>query len=433
VKKVFIIDDEADQVLLLTAALQRLGLSVSGTSKIDTALKEIEDNNPAVVVADLSLDKTLGPNSGLSLISEIRKINSSLRIIVLTGHATNEYGIEAIKRGAQSFIAKPANPEHLKVLIEDAFINYDLREDLKKAKSRAPIPNSLKQEIEFAKTSDQPVLLTGETGTGKSWIAKMIHNGRGPFVSYQPILGTGELMYSELFGALKGSFTGAIQDRAGLVAAANGGTLFLDEIGELPVTLQVTLLGVLQEKTFRPLGSIEERKSNFRLISATNVEIETKIEKGEFRPDLFHRINHIHIHVPPLRARTDEIVPLANYFLDRIAEKNSCSSLELSPGAIKALKAHTWPGNIRELEAVIERGVYKALFVDSFVVDESLLGLKDSPSEARSFAEKVEKFKIALIEDALSRSGGNQAEAARLLQLDRSSMRRMLARKGLLG
>lgn len=431
-KKVFIIDDEADQVLLLSAALQKLGLSVLGTSKVDHALKEIETVRPNVVVTDLSLNPNDGPKSGLSLISEIRKIDSSLRIIVLTGHATNEYGIEAIKRGAHSFIAKPANPEHLKVLIDDAFNNYDLREELKNSKTKAPIPDKLKSEIDFAKTSDQAVLLTGETGTGKGFIARLIHNGRGPFVAYQPIIGSGELMYSELFGALKGSFTGAIQDRIGLVAAANGGTLFLDEIGELPVTLQVTLLGVLQDKLFRPLGSNQEKQSQFRLISATNVELKDRINKGEFRPDLFHRINHIHIHLPPLRERQEEIIPFANYFLEKVCEKNNCSSIELSDGAIQALKVHSWPGNIRELEAVIERGVYKALFADSLLVNEEFLGLREVVSEVRSFAEKVENFKIALIDDALREAKGNQVEAARMLQLDRSSMRRMLARKRLI-
>ncbi len=432
-KKVFIIDDEPDQVLLLSAALQKLGLSVFGTSKIDQALKEIETVKPNVVVTDLSLNPSEGPKSGLSFISEIKKINSSLRIIVLTGHATNEYGIEAIKRGAQSFIAKPANPEHLKVLIDDAYNNYELREELKNSKTKAPIPDKLKSEIEFAKTTDQAVLLTGETGTGKGFIARLIHNGRGPFVAYQPIIGSGELMYSELFGALKGSFTGALQDRIGLVAAANGGTLFLDEIGELPVTLQVTLLGVLQDKIYRPLGTNQEKQSHFRLISATNVELKDRINKGEFRPDLFHRINHLHIHVPPLRERPEEIIPLANYFLEKVCEKNNCSSIELSEGAIQALKVHAWPGNIRELEAVIERGVYKALFADSLLVDEEFLGLRERASEVRSFAEKVENYKLALIDEALKESNGNQVEAARLLQLDRSSMRRMLARKRLIG
>ena len=277
------------------------------------------------------------------------------------------------------------------------------------------------------------MLLTGETGTGKGFIARLIHNGRGPFVAYQPIIGSGELMYSELFGALKGSFTGALQDRIGLVAAANGGTLFLDEIGELPVTLQVTLLGVLQDKIYRPLGTNQEKQSHFRLISATNVELKDRINKGEFRPDLFHRINHLHIHVPPLRERPEEIIPLANYFLEKVCEKNNCSSIELSEGAIQALKVHAWPGNIRELEAVIERGVYKALFADSLLVDEEFLGLRERASEVRSFAEKVENYKLALIDEALKESNGNQVEAARLLQLDRSSMRRMLARKRLIG
>lgn len=428
-RKVFIIDDEPDQVLLLSSALQKLGLSVSGTSKIDQAIKDIETTKPAVVVTDLSLNPSEGPKSGLALISEIRKINPLLRIIVLTGHATNEYGIEAIKRGAQSFLSKPANPEHLKVLIDDAFNNFYLREELKNSKSKAPIPEKLKNDIEFAKKSDQPVLLTGETGTGKGFIARLIHNGRGSFISYQPIISSGELMYSELFGALKGSFTGAIQDRVGIVAAANGGTLFLDEIGELPVTLQVTLLGVLQDKVYRPLGSSQERKSEFRLISATNVELKDRINKGEFRPDLFHRINHLHIHVPPLRERMDEIVPLAEYFLEKVLEKNNCSSIKFSDGAIQALRTYSWPGNIRELEAVVEKGVYKALFAESMVIDEQLLGFTENYAEARTFSDKVEQFKISLIEEALKETKGNQVEAARLLQLDRSSMRRMLARK----
>lgn len=446
-KELLIIDDDSDHVLVLSRALKSLlpQISISGTSQISKAQEVIKENSPGVIILDLSLTSD-GPSSGLSLLSEIIEIAPLTRVIVLTGHSTSEFGMQAIERGAHAFIGKPAEPAQLKILIEDAFNNFALRDELQRLKTKShqdlligdsDLIKKAKDEIIFAASTSQPVLITGETGTGKGIAALLIHKqsirNSKSFIRYQPSIGSSELTFSELFGAKKGSYTGAIEDRKGLVSLAHGGTFFLDEVGELPSQIQVTFLGVLQEKTFKPLGETKEEVSDFRLISATNRSLDEAVTQGSFRLDLLHRINHHHIVLPPLREITSDIPVIASHILEGLCTEEGISRIEITTDALTALKSYNWPGNVRELEAVIKRAAHKASFENRINISKEDLKfslLSSGGSSKKSFSEQVEDFKISLINKALQEAGGNQVQASKLLELDRSSMRRILARSG---
>ena len=443
--RLLLIDDDSDQVLVLSRALQSLNLSaeISGTSQIQIAFEMFKETKPGVVLLDLSLTED-GPQSGLSLLSQLIEYAPLTRVIVLTGHSSSEFGVQAIERGAHAFLPKPAISEQLKVLIEDAFNNFELRVELQKLRSQSHddllVGNSdaikkIREEISFASSTSKPVLITGDTGTGKGLVAHLIHKqsdrSQKPFVRYQPSIGSAELTYAELFGARKGAYTGAFEDRKGLIAHAHKGTFFLDEVGELPSAVQISLLGVLQEKKFRPLGENRDELSDFRLISATNRSLDDAIKEGAFRLDLFHRINHHHIHIPSLLARAEDISLIVDHILTGMIASEGISKIEISHEAEASLRSHSWPGNIRELEATIQRAALKASFENRVVILKEDLGshiVSANISSGKSFSERVEEFKVALIEKALAESHGNQVQASKALELDRSSMRRILAR-----
>jgi len=441
-QRLLLVDDDADHLLILSHALKKLGTtaSVQAAGNADKAKILFSEFQPQVVTLDLSLNEKQGPESGLNLLSELISIDPLVRIIVLTGHSGNEYGIQAIARGAHAFLAKPATAEHLKILIDDCFNQYALRRELQSSRTKSlesqlvGISQSIqrvREEILFAAQTPKPVLLLGETGTGKGVAAKMIFElyGGKEFIRYQPTLTNPELVASELFGHQKGSFTGAIEERVGLIRKAHQGVLFIDEIAELPLQAQVSFLGVLQDKKFRSVGSDKEIESHFKLISATNADLSKNIESGSFRSDLLHRINHHVITMPALRERREDIKILSESFLQKLSFQESLPTCSFSSEAITFLENHDFTGNVRELEATVERGVYRAIFEKKDIIEKEHLIAKQVSPENLSFQEKVENYKISLIEDALRNSGGNQVKASELLKLERSTLRRILARK----
>jgi len=441
-QRLLLVDDDADHLLILSHALKKLGISASiqAAGNAEKAKNLFSDLKPQVVTLDLSLNEKQGPESGLNLLSELIAIDPLVRIIVLTGHSGNEYGIQAIARGAHAFLAKPAIAEHLKILIDDCFKQYLLREELKALRTKtlksqlvgkSEIIERVREEILFAAQTPKPVLLLGETGTGKGVAAKMIFElcGGKDFIRYQPTVTNPELVASELFGHQKGAFTGAIEERVGLIKKAHQGVLFIDEIAELPLQVQVSFLGVLQDKKFRSLGSDKEIESHFKLISATNADLSKNIEAGSFRSDLFHRINHHVITMPALKERRDDIKILSESFLQKLSFQESLPTCSFTNEAISYLENHDFTGNVRELEAIVERGAYRALFEKKDIIEKQHLITTKVSSENLSFQEKVENYKISLIEEALRQSDGNQVRASDLLKLERSTLRRILARK----
>lgn len=444
---ILLVDDDGDLVQSLARALKvklpQFAFQVATST--EKALQFVDAYHPLVIVQDLSLDEKGGAKSGLDLLYEIQTLDPTVRVIILTGHGSLEHGIKAIQAGAASFLEKPADIDHLSVLIEDCAKQTGLKRKLFQLSKReaqdfqgilgeSDAAKQIREAVSYAAQTSQAVLITGETGTGKGLVARAIHNlsprSTNNFVRYQPNFGTADLVASELFGHIKGAFTGADYDRRGLITDADKGTLFLDEIDELPLPTQVTLLHVLQEKCFRAVGSNKVLSVDFRLISATNQDIERSINSAKLRADLFHRIGHFKIHLPPLRERISDIQAITKGVLNNLRERERVNIFDITTEALEFLQRYGWPGNVRELEAVIESAAYLAQFRNRSVIESSDLKLGNAHSEIRigGFNDQVEQFKATLINQALAKHAGNQVKAARELGIDRATVKRVITR-----
>ncbi len=446
---VVLVDDDAELVLSLSRALKASGFEgkIHGVSKASAALELRQQILPEVMIVDLCLDERVGVESGLSLLREIVAQDPSVRVVVLTGHGGVEQGVQCLRLGAANFIEKPADVQHLLAIVRDGVVQCALRRELSRGSSsdtalsssivgNSPESRKIVEAVRYAASSNQSIIVTGETGTGKGLCAQAIHfaspRAARSFVRYQPTFGAPDLVNSDLFGHVKGAFTGANESRRGLISEADGGTLFLDEIDELPVETQVALLGVLQERRFRPLGSNREERADFRLITATNRPIEQSLAEGRIRMDFFHRIAHYTISLPPLRERIGDVAPIAMHVLGQLRSRERVSVFDISEQAMGVLRSYQWPGNVRELEAVVERAAYSAQFAGRTAIAAADVGIQEqgaSIAAAGSFHGQVEEFKHKLILAALAKCGGNQVKASEELRLDRSSMRRILARR----
>ncbi len=442
---VLFVDDDLATLQTLTRSLERNGAQfrIITAGSAEEGLRIFRDNIPPVCILDLELHRGQGPESGLRLLSELMLEAEPPRVIILTGHNEEQYGLEALTRGASSFLAKPFDALHLKILIEDALRVVALKQAKKELEdqlvshlpglelhARSKSMKKVLSELRFAATTPQPVLLLGETGTGKGVLAHALHlltNPSKPFIRAQPSYGNFDLVQSELFGHERGSFTGATAERKGLLEEADKGTLFLDELDSLPHETQVMLLHALQEGVFRRVGGTRERQSKFRLIAASNRSLVDF--KASIRQDLYHRLSHHLITVPPLRERTEDIQSIATGILDEMHRNHRTRVISLSAEALGRLKAYPWPGNVRELRAVVEQAVYRARFASRAIVEaeDIHLQIKDIPF-GNTFREQVERFERSLLLNVLRQSGGNISETARNLGLDRTQLKRMLKR-----
>jgi two-component system response regulator AtoC len=450
--EILLIDDDEDALLSLSRVLKSLlpHVIINGASTAAKGLQLLEERNPATIVMDLCLDERIGPASGFELIQNILSKDPNIRIIVLTGYGSVESGVKCLSLGAANFLEKPPEPAHLAALIKDGIAQNGLKKAFAELKNSSDDllrelvvgdsdqAKKVRDEILYAAQTNQAVFITGETGTGKGLCATAIHKfskrSSKKLVRYQPSLGASELVSSELFGHWKGAFTGAETARTGLIEEAHGGTLFLDEVDELPLEIQVTLLGVLQDKKVRRLGGNNEFEADFRLIAATNQNIEEKIKEKKVRADFYHRIGHLQIHLPPLRERIDDIKCLAEKKLKELQERESINIFGLSVDALKKLRDHQWLGNIRELEAVIEGAAYKARYLNLNSISANEVVIRGSHTSStnnslnKSFQEQVEEFKIKVIEEALKKNSGNQVQTAKELGMERSTLRRIVER-----
>lgn len=458
---ILLVDDDRDAVTTLAQVLARTieNVHIVVATNAEDAVRECTKISPQVAVIDLCLDPSHGVESGFELLQKLQAIDSHLRIIVLTGHGDTEFGVRAIKLGATNFLVKPADIPHLSALVREGQKQYHLLAELEvftqgeaaRQLQMELIGNSepmsrLREQLHFAASTAQPVLLEGETGVGKSLCARLIHRmshrSEGNFVRYQPGLSRADVLASELFGHERGAFTGAEAARDGLLRRADGGTFFLDEIDALPQETQTALLGVLQEKRCRRLGADEEVVVDLRLIAATNGDIEQLVRDGVIRSDFFHRIAHERIHIPALRERRGDIPLLAERYLRKLQESEEVGFHEISQEALLRLKEYAWPGNIRELEAVLHGGAARAAFAgrsEILVEDLSLFrngreaqvgrtgAVRSSEhEEVFSLHEQVAHFKRERVEAALQESGNNQIKAAKSLGIDRTTLRRIL-------
>ena len=364
------IDDEKNIRATLSLCLEQMNCEVTAAASAEGALAALAQRPYDLAFVDLRL----GDTSGLDLLPKLLGEAPNLRVVVITAYGTIDNAVEAVKRGAMDYLPKPFTPAQIRLLVDKAAAERallwrisNLEGRLEEAAPEIDLDTDsarVRSTIEIAvraAASDAPVLLRGESGTGKSVLARMIHStsprGRRPFVVVNCPTLSEELLASELFGHARGAFTGAIRDQAGRVEAAEGGTLFLDEIGEIAPALQAKLLRFLEEKEFERIGENKTRRADVRMIAATNRDLEDHVRKGLFREDLLYRLNVIDLKLPALRERPEDILRLARRFLAFFAKAVRRQTPELSKAAEQALRAYSWPGNIRELRNTIERAV----------------------------------------------------------------------------
>jgi DNA-binding NtrC family response regulator len=433
--KILIVDDEADIRNLLTAVLDNY-YDVAEAGSAAALQKTFSQEQPDVILLDVKLPDA----HGLDLLPQIKKRWPDTEVIVLSGQGTITMAVEAGRRGAFNFLSKPFENEKLLADVKCAIErkeqteeNSTLRRALENMSGTAsPIFRSAAMQevvrtVERVAPSDVAILITGESGTGKEVIADLLHTlsprSKNRIIKINCAALPRELIESELFGSVKGAFTGAHTDREGLFRQAEGGTLFLDEISEMPIDTQSKLLRVLQDQEVRPVGGKTSYKTNCRIIAATNRKPEEAIKNGKLREDLFYRISAISVHLPPLRERRDDIMPLANAFLKRFAAQANRVIGGFAPDAIDRLTAFDWPGNIRQLQNEVQRTVLLNEGNEVAGADLSITNVKAGPSDSSdtnfTLLEGVERNAII---QTLKETGGNKLETAKRLGIGRQTL-----------
>ena len=432
-------DDDVDALELMEELFESKGYHPLTASNGIEALNLVRDEDPDMVISDIRMPDM----DGMQLLDELSKRYPQIPVVMVTAHGTIEAAVEAIKMGAKDYILKPLRLDEILAKVETisqlrslAKENEYLRSRLqsrfnvKNIIGKSEKINDLFKLIQDVAPTNTTVLIQGENGTGKELIANAIHfnspNAKKPFIKLNCGVLAENLLESELFGHVKGAFTGAIKDKIGRFELANGGTLFLDEIGDISLNMQVKLLRVLQEGEFERVGGTETLKVDVRILAATNRNLEERIQKQEFRQDLYYRLNVIPLNVPPLRDRKDDIKLLVKYFLEKFQEVHSKKIERIEDDAIVALEAYDWPGNIRELENYIERSIVlnktgvitKADFPQAIAQSQKTVVEYD---EMRGLNGAVEQFERHLIQSELSRNQGNKAKTASSFKINRST------------
>ncbi|MGE5797019.1 MAG: sigma-54-dependent transcriptional regulator [Ignavibacteria bacterium] len=439
---ILLVDDEVNQLDILSGFLRKKGYKVFTSSSGMEGINIFRNNLIDIVLSDFKMpDK-----NGLEVFEEIKKINPEAGFIMITAHGTVENAVKAMRMGAEDYISKPIDLDELELVMEKLIENRKLKSEnlvlknllQEKSKIDSVIHNSPKmQEVISiaARVADSKasVLITGESGTGKEVLAKAIHliSGRrnNAFIAVNIHALAENLLESELFGHEKGSYTGADKMRKGRFELADNGTIFLDEVGDIPVGTQVKLLRVLQEHQFERVGGTEIIDVDVRVIAATNQDLQKKIKEGVFREDLFYRLNVVNINIPPLRERKEDILPLIDTFIKKYCEENNKERMEVTKEAADTLLKYNYPGNVRELENIIERSVVLSrsrmiTAADLPLVVKELNHEKDlKPDAPKTLNEKVEELEKRLIYDALKEANGNQTKAGKILGLTERNLR----------
>lgn len=435
---ILIIDDEIKLLKLLGMILSQENFNVKEASTARSAMTILEQYDFDVVLSDVRLPDAFG----VELIKSIKSKYPQLEIILMTAFGNITDAVQAMKNGAYDYLVKGDDNEKIIPLV------YKALEKVKDNKSRtvqqlvtkgfdqiigkSPLILQAKKLAEKVALTDAAVLLTGETGTGKEVFASAIHEGsdrkKNSFVAINCSAFSKEILESELFGHKQGAFTGAVKDKKGLIEEANGGTLFLDEIGEMPIELQAKLLRVLETREFIKMGETKVSKSDFRLIAATNRDLEDEIKQGNFREDLYFRLNVFEITLPSLRNRKEDLKVLAKNFIDLFSHKLHLSSVQVSPDYYKALEKNDWKGNIRELRNAVERSL---ILMDNNILDADSLPHYSEKAVPESDSLSIRSLEKIHIQKVLQYTKGNKAEAARLLEIGIATLYRKLEEYGL--
>jgi two-component system response regulator GlrR len=435
-RSILVVDDDPDLLRLMQIRLSAAGYAVTTAESAERALAQLAVARPRVVVTDLRMSGM----DGMALFQSIQAQNAALPVIILTAHGTIPDAVAAVKGGVFGYLTKPFEARTLLTEIERALSLGGGAGDgvadgdqgwRKEIITRNPAMEEVLSKARLVADSEASVFIYGESGTGKELMARAIHNASRrhdqPFVAINCGAIPEQLLESELFGHVRGSFTGATRDHKGLFLTANRGTLFLDEIGDMPVPLQVKLLRVLQERQVRPVGSTQSSDVDVRVISATHRNIEAEMAAGNFREDLYYRLNVVALHLPPLAERREDIPLLTNYFLTHIAEKYSRNISGFAPEAIEALLAAPWPGNVRQLFNVVEQAVALATtpLIPAPLVQQAI---QHQQSEFASFEEARRKFEREYLAQILRITDGNVTQAARLAKRNRTEFYKLLQR-----
>lgn len=438
--KILIIDDEEKLRSLLARIIKSEGFEVIEAKDLKSGFKKLEQTDIDVVLCDVKLPD----GNGVDFLQNIKESFPLTEVILLTAFGNIPDGVQAMKNGAFDYIVKGDDNDKIIPLLYKAVEKVHLQKKVKQLEKRIGDKYSfntiigkskgIEQVIDLAKKvakTDSTVLLTGETGTGKEVFAQAIHENSNrvgkSFVALNCSTFSKEILESELFGHKQGAFTGALKDKKGFIEEANGGTLFLDEIGEMPIELQAKLLRVLETSEYIPIGDTTPKKSNFRLIAATNRDLKTESDEHRFRSDLYFRLNIFEITLPPLRERIKDIAPITQYFVKQFSEKTNKKTLNISDDFLQKLENYSWPGNIRELKNVIERSVIlnngDTLTADVLPYEMQHQPEKATKSMSAFSMQSVEKLHIQKV---LNYTKGNKAETARLLEIGIATLYRKL-------
>ncbi len=439
--KILIVEDDVNLNRGLVHVIKKMGYDVYSTESGEQALKYIEQHSFDLVISDFKLPGI----DGKQLLKAAKQYDSRIMFIMITAYGTVDTAVSAMKEGAEDYIMKPFDMEEFKVVVKKTLEKKSMLLDNTRLNCQltpvsafdniignSPAMAEIFKTIHHVKDSRTTVLIRGETGTGKELVARAIHfdgnRAAKPYVPVNCAAINENLMGSELFGHVKGAYTGAVSDKQGVFEAADGGTLFLDEIGDIGKGLQQTLLRAIDNGEIQPVGSFKRKHVQVRIIAATNKNLEHMVEKGTFREDLYYRVNVVTISLPPLRERLDDLALLASHFLKRYAAQNNKQIDHISPDALKLMEKYNWPGNVRELENTIERAT---LFEEG-----PALSIKSLPSifrhsVSRPFRRNIhslDQMNRTHIEDVLESTGGNKTEASKILGINRSTLYRIMKR-----
>ncbi len=437
---VLVVEDEPDVARTLRRVIESCGAHrVDLLDRADEVAARLAASRPDLVFTDL----VMPGRDGFAVIRDVKEHDPDLPVVVVSAHSTLANAVEAVRQGAFDFLPKPFSFESVDLVLAKVARDRRLRLRMADVQSKlalsdpeirallgdSPAMARLRDWVLRARGAKANVLIEGESGTGKELVARALHGGKGPFVAINMAAVPEALAESELFGYRKGAFSGAATDHTGLIAQADGGTLFLDEVNSTPPALQAKLLRVLAERRVRPLGGTREQEVDLRLVCASNVDLEALVHRGDFRRDLYHRIKVLHVVVPPLRQRRQDIALLADHFLHRYARSHASAARRLSPAAVQHLMQRDWPGNVRELENAVEQAVIladprQAILPASAFDDELGRGSSAADGADDVSLDLVERRHIRLV---LQHCGGNKAQAARLLRIDYKTLLRKLS------
>ncbi len=446
---VLIVDDEPDLLELVSLTLSRMNLQARTAADVTSARHLLKTEKFDLCLTDMRLPD----GDGLDLVAWIQQNRADLPVAVITAHGNVESAVRALKLGAFDFVSKPLDLGVLRKLVGSAIKLGARNTDRTSVTFRGPrllghsaIMEQLREMIARVARSQAPVHIYGESGTGKELVARLVHESgarsEGPFVAVNCGAIPTELMESELFGHKRGSFTGAVSDKKGLIQSAEGGTLFLDEVADLPLHMQVKLLRVVQEKTVRPIGESREETIDVRILSATHKNLADLVAQGQFREDLFYRINVIELRVPSLRERAGDIPEIADAVLQRLGRRTNTEAPQLAPEALELLQSYSFPGNVRELENVLERAL--TLCVDSTITTEhvklrgtprpmpaEIPSVTDSEEHNSALGDKLEDMERDAIVKALEKTRYNKTAAAKLLGMSFRALRYRVKKLGI--